>query len=61
MDSLRNIKNGKRCGFGIVYANDIDRVGIQGVINRIKERIAEEKVYVSVDIDVLDPAYAPVT
>ena len=61
LDSLGDIKNDKRCGFGIVYANDIDRVGIQGVINRIKERIGDEKVYISVDIDVLDPAYAPAT
>lgn len=61
LESLGDIKNDKRCGFGIVFANDIDRVGIQGVINRIKERIGEEKVYISVDIDVLDPAYAPAT
>ena len=59
--SLGDIKNDKRCGFAIVYANDIDRLGIQRVINRIKERIGQEKVYISVDIDVLDPAYAPAT
>jgi agmatinase len=61
IESLGDIRNDKRCGFGIVFANDIDRVGIQGVIDRIKTRIGEEKVYISVDIDVLDPAYAPAT
>lgn len=61
LESMGDIKNDKRCGFGIVYANDIDRVGVAGVIERIKSRIGKEKVYVSVDIDVLDPAYAPAT
>ena len=61
LESMGDIKNDKRCGFGIIFANDIDRLGIQGVINRIKARIGEEKVYISVDIDVLDPAYAPAT
>jgi len=61
IETMGDIKNDKRCGFDIVYANDIDRIGIQGIINRIKQRIGEEKVYISVDIDVLDPAYAPAT
>ena len=61
LESLGDIKNDKRCGFGIVFSNDIDRVGIQGVVNRIKRSIRDEKVYISVDIDVLDPAYAPAT
>lgn len=61
VESLKDIKNDKRCGFGIIHTADIDKIGIRGVINRIKARIGEEKVYVSVDIDVLDPAYAPAT
>src|SRR5579862_7434760 len=61
LESWGDIKNDRRCGFGIVYANDIDRYGVQGVVERIKKRVGEEKVYVSVDIDVLDPAYAPAT
>ena len=31
----------------------------QGVIEKIKDRVSGSKVYISVDIDVLDPAYAP--
>jgi agmatinase len=61
LESMADISNDKRCGFDIVYANDIDRVGIQGVIKRIKTRVGEAKLYISVDIDVLDPAYAPAT
>ena len=61
LESWGDIKNDRRCGFGIVYANDIDRLGVRRIVDRIKKRIGEEKVYVSVDIDVLDPAYAPAT
>jgi agmatinase len=54
-----DIRNDKRCGFEIIKARDIDRIGVHGVINKIKERVAGTKVYISVDIDVLDPAFAP--
>lgn len=43
----------------MVTARDIDKVGIQGVIDKIKKRVSNTLVYISVDIDVLDPAYAP--
>ncbi|KAF7507110.1 hypothetical protein GJ744_010923 [Endocarpon pusillum] len=56
-----DIRNDKRCGFEIVTARDIDRIGIDGIVRRLKERVGNTKVYISVDIDVLDPAYAPAT
>jgi agmatinase len=43
----------------MVRARDIDRIGTAGVIQKIKDRVAGMKVYISVDIDVLDPAFAP--
>lgn len=54
-------KNDRRCGFEIVTARDIDRIGIAGVIERLKARVGSTNVYISVDIDVLDPAFAPAT
>jgi agmatinase len=45
----------------MVKARDIDRLGIQGVIDQLKKRVAGTRVYISVDIDVLDPAFAPAT
>lgn len=54
-------KNDRRCGFEIVTARDIDRIGIAGIIERLKARVGDNNVYISVDIDVLDPAYAPAT
>ena len=57
----KDLKNDARCGFEIVTAREIDKIGVHGVIERLKERVGETKVYISVDIDVLDPAYAPAT
>ncbi len=54
-----DLRNDRRCGFDIVTARDIDRLGAEGVIGRIKDRVGDSMVYISVDIDVLDPAFAP--
>jgi agmatinase len=56
-----DVRNDVRCGFEIVRARDIDRLGISGVVDTLKKRVAGSKLYISVDIDVLDPAYAPAT
>ncbi|MDH6198703.1 agmatinase [Mycobacterium frederiksbergense] len=48
-------------GFTVVHCRDIDRIGVDGVVDRIRERVGEHPVYVSIDIDVLDPAFAPGT
>ncbi|KAL2755721.1 hypothetical protein ACRALDRAFT_1057294 [Sodiomyces alcalophilus JCM 7366] len=56
-----DMKNDVRCGFDTITARDLDRLGTDGVISRIKDRVGETNVYISVDIDVLDPAFAPGT
>ncbi|BBZ01070.1 agmatinase [Mycolicibacterium chitae] len=48
-------------GFSCITCPDIDALGAQGIIGRIRERVGDSPVYVSVDIDVLDPAHAPGT
>lgn len=53
------MRHDAHCGFGAVSAREIDKTGIQGVIDAIKRRVGDTKVYISVDIDVLDPAFAP--
>lgn len=43
-------------------ADEIDEIGTQGIINGIMSVLGtEDPVYLSVDIDVLDPAFAPGT
>ncbi|ELQ44105.1 arginase family protein [Pyricularia oryzae] len=56
-----DLRNDLRCGFTIITARDLDRLGVSGMISRIKERVGDSKVYISIDIDVLDPAFAPAT
>jgi agmatinase len=48
-------------GFQVIPAPDVDQLGVAGVAERIRERVGDRPVYVSVDIDVLDPAHAPGT
>jgi agmatinase len=48
-------------GFQVVSAPDMDVVGVAGLVERIRQRVGGRPVYVSVDIDVLDPAHAPGT
>ncbi|KAF1830481.1 Arginase/deacetylase [Decorospora gaudefroyi] len=55
-------ENDGYCGFQIVEAREIDKIGTEGIIKKIKERVGTEKpVYLSIDIDTLDPAFAPAT
>lgn len=51
----------RSCGFEIVTARDLDRIGVSGIIEKLKHRVGDSNVYITVDIDVLDPAYAPAT
>jgi len=48
-------------GFRVIECRDLDREGIDAVVQRIRRRVADAPVYVSIDIDVLDPAHAPGT
>lgn len=56
-----DLRNDRRCGFEIIKAREIDTLGAQGVIDALKARVGDTKVYISVDIDSLDPAFAPAT
>jgi agmatinase len=51
----------QRLGFAIIRADDYEVEGVAGVIQRMRQRLGDSPVYVSVDIDVLDPAHAPGT
>jgi agmatinase len=43
------------------FMHDVRELGIQGVIQRTIEMVGTGPVYVTVDVDVLDPAFAPGT
>jgi agmatinase len=57
----KDLENDKRCGFESILAREIDTIGVDGISQKIKNQAGTNKVYISVDIDVLDPAYAPGT
>jgi agmatinase len=48
-------------GFGIVTSMDVMRQGVDEVVAGLRARIGDRPLYVSIDIDVLDPAHAPGT
>lgn len=50
-----------RFGFQVIRAGDLDRLGPAEVLGRVVQRVGNAPVYLSVDIDVLDPAFAPGT
>jgi hypothetical protein len=54
-----DLSNDRRCGFSIITARDIDLIGAKGIIDALKKRVGQSKVYISLDIDSLDPAFAP--
>ncbi len=56
-----DLRDDKDLGFAVVPADDVDAMGAAGIAERIRARVGDRPVYVSVDVDVLDPAFAPGT
>jgi len=48
-------------GFLPVHADEFETLGVAGVVERVRSRLGDRPVYISIDIDVLDPAAAPGT
>ena len=48
-------------GFRVVPATEVEYLGTRGIIEAVASRVGDRPVYVSIDIDVLDPAFAPGT
>ena len=51
----------RQLGFEVVTSVDMDNLGVPAIIERIRKRVGNNPVYVSIDVDVLDPAFAPGT
>jgi agmatinase len=58
--SPEDLVDDARFGFEIVSAMDLDE-GAAAAADRIRARLSDAPVYLSIDIDVLDPAFAPGT
>jgi len=59
--SAKDLSDDGILGFQVVRSDDYQLDGLAGVVERVRTRLADGPVYVSVDIDVLDPAHAPGT
>ncbi|MFJ4223217.1 agmatinase [Microbacterium sp. NPDC089695] len=59
--SKQDLEDDARLGFSIVSSEYIEEHGVEAGIRRILDRIGDRPLYVSIDIDVLDPAHAPGT
>jgi agmatinase len=56
-----DLQDDAQMGFAIVGATEVADLGVAAVVEGIRDRIGDAPLYISVDIDVLDPAHAPGT
>jgi agmatinase len=56
-----DLRDDARLGFSIITSDDVQVDGLAQCISRMRTRVGDRPVYISVDIDVLDPAHAPGT
>ena len=59
--SLQDLVDDRALGFATVTTAQVARRGIDETLDRIRERVGRMPVYVSIDVDVIDPAHAPGT
>jgi len=59
--SKDEIDKARELGFEIVTAEEMFKLGVDKVVRMIQERVGDAKVFVTFDIDFIDPAYAPGT
>lgn len=57
----KDLEDDRRFGFGIVTSSDVYYQGVRETVAKLRDRIGSRPLYISVDIDVLDPAHAPGT
>ncbi len=56
-----DLRDDRAIGFQVVTADDYQDTTVAAIVERMRARLGDGPVYVSVDIDVLDPAHAPGT
>lgn len=59
--SAQDLAEDTRLGFQVVSCRDVELHGLAQALDAIRTRVGDRPTYVSVDIDVLDPAHAPGT
>jgi len=59
--SAQDYEDARELGFEVVPMKEVRKIGFDQVMKRIHERVENRPVFVSYDIDFVDPAYAPGT
>ena len=59
--SRRDLVEDEEFGFKVVHCDEFQVDGVDKVVDRIRRRVGDHPMYLSIDIDVLDPAHAPGT
>ena len=55
--SRNDIKNDESFGFKIIHCDEFQTEGTNKIAERIRKRVGDNPLYLSIDIDVLDPAF----
>jgi agmatinase len=58
---VEDIADAERLGFTVIPSEELRRLGGEGYAGVVKEKVGERPVFLSFDIDFLDPAFAPGT
>lgn len=56
-----DLEESRRLGLELLTTDDVRGIGVPATIERIRDRVGDAKLYVSFDVDFVDPAYAPGT
>jgi len=59
--AAKDLTDDKALGFQIFSSVEFQDLGVVAAIEKMKARVGKRPMYVSIDIDVLDPAHAPGT
>jgi agmatinase len=59
--AAKDLTDDKALGFQIFSSVEFQDLGVNAAIEKMKARVGKRPLYISIDIDVLDPAHAPGT
>ncbi|MDE0310315.1 MAG: agmatinase [Acidiferrobacterales bacterium] len=59
--SSEDLRQDEELGFKVIHCDELNEMGPEHVARRIRDRVGDVPLYLSIDIDVLDPAHAPGT
>ena len=54
-------EDAREMGFDLIPTDGVRELGIPSVMDRVRERTGDAKLYISFDVDFVDPAFAPGT